>query len=149
MPNRRFLIISPSDVQQDYLCVLLQAILGPIDCARASTLEEGAARLDAWQPELVLVAVDLDATSEAVFFDELRRLRLDSRSLLLADVRPWLEWQWGPWANRVLLKGFSYGDLQKMVNHWLSAADAQANDCLAAGPRVDEARRVLADQGQR
>jgi len=133
MPGRRFLIISPSDVQQNYLAMLLQTILGPLDCAYATTLEDGAARLSDWQPDLVLIAVDLNATSEACFFERLRALHLESRSLLVADVKPWLEWHWGPWADRVLLKGFSFGDLQKMVDRLLSAADQ-----CAPGPAAPE-----------
>jgi hypothetical protein len=132
MPIRRFLIISPSDVEQNNLSMLLKTVWGPAECACAATLEEGSGCLGAWQPDLVLIALDLNATSEALFFEQLRTLHLDAKSLLVADVKPWLDWHWGPWADRVLLKGFSFGDMQKMVSRLLSPAHKWTGEAAEA-----------------
>ena len=120
----RFLVISPTDLQQGYFQMVLRVAYGPIEYAAAATLEEGCPKISAWQPDVVLIAVDLLALGETGFLEQFQAAPLVDRSLVVADVNAWLNWRWGPQKERVLLKGFSIGELRRKVRHLMGTEDS-------------------------
>ena len=141
MSQLRFLVISPDEGEQSAFKMLLGAIFGSVTCLSVATLEEASLRVGVWQPDVVLIAIDLAAIGETRFRDCLQALQIEERSLVVADMKPWNEWHWAAMADQVLLKGFSFGDLRSKVDRLLATiAPAGTAENSGASPGLSNQR---------
>jgi two-component SAPR family response regulator len=131
----RILIITTSNTQYDSLCLLLQTIVGQIECAHVITLEEGAATLLEAGTDLVLIDLASIPETGPQLVERLKQLHLEAKTVFMTDVARWHEWRRGPWANQVLLKGFSANQLQQALAPLTRSLDKAQLAAISTSPK--------------
>ena len=131
----RVLIITLSETLYDNLCLLLQTIASQMECTHATTLEQGAAADKAAGTDLVLIDLVSVPETGPQLVARLQQLHLEGRTVFMTDVARWHEWRRGPWANQVLLKGFSADQLQQALAPLTRSLNKAQLAAISTGPK--------------